>query len=120
MSKFMVIRGKVSAGCGQAGKSNTFSPALDKMLGYKIYPGTLNITVANLTTVRKDIAALKSVHKNLWRGELWFGKEMRYCWLLQWEGTKAKYLEIISPTNLRRSMRLNDGDKVELRLCISK
>lgn len=122
------LSGKVVAGMGegsyymgQAGYTKQFR----KELGFTPYPGTLDIKLErDSVELRETLARLPSKQaKGFETSERTFGpvkffparlKKSRVALILPFRSHHKDIVELVAPKNLRKTLRLNDGDPVQV------
>ena len=126
--KTLSIRGTVFSGSGEGTKFTEFSWAkkqITEKLGFKAYPGTLNLRITEDTYKLKALRNAKEIEilppKGFYRGK---------CFKAAIDGVKCaiiipeipnypeNMLEIVAPLNLRERFKLKDGDTVEVTIML--
>lgn len=131
-SEIVKISGQVISGLGEGRYYMTRTPYLkqiESLLGERPYPGTLNIRLEGSTA--EIIEALREMPSQIVKGfrtkSRTFGDVKYYPATV--EGLKAAVIipirghhrdvvEVISSKNLRKTLKLKDGDKVEIEVRI--
>jgi riboflavin kinase len=134
--KFMMIEGKLFSGLGEGAYYVTrdgYRKQFIKKLGFKPYPGTLNVKLVNTGDInaRKELEMLPAiVIDGFSDGARTFG--MAKCFptlinnkidgavlLIQRSHYNSSVLEVIAPVFIRDLLKLKDGDTVRLKIFMS-
>lgn len=113
----MLIRGKVVSGLGE-GKiyMKKYRKNLEKALGMKMYAGTMNIKTRKEYQFREHIL-VPPPKKNLFPVKCVkarINKKIKGAVVVPLKTKhKKNILEIIAPVNLRKALKLKDGDILE-------
>lgn len=121
----MTLRGRVSSG---GGRGNLFVnlPWAEKQfrnkLGFKPYPGTLNLQLTPGTDVKAlrntmkgiKIKAPEGFHEGRCFKALIMGKHFGAVVVPDVPGYPHDLLEILAPVNLRETLKLKDGVNIEV------
>jgi riboflavin kinase, archaea type len=128
----IVMKGKVSTGMGD-GKYyiglERYASEIEKIFGFRPYPGTLNIKLTDMTDIRqkeKLVACGGTEIHGFTEGSRVFGA-LR-CFKCNLSGKKCiitipershhafDILEIVSPVHLRKDLHVSDGDEVKIEI----
>jgi riboflavin kinase len=120
------IQGIVTSGLGEgAYYVKQYSERIEQLLGFKPYPGTLNIVIdhqPNLERyVKKHIPGFEDQDRSfgwldLFRVEVKHSGKTEECYLIQPERThRRNQIEFISRIDLRKKLSLNDGDTISIK-----
>ncbi|MEM1507288.1 MAG: DUF120 domain-containing protein [Candidatus Bathyarchaeia archaeon] len=128
--EYVIIRGFVSSGAGEGKKFSSlpwFRKQVEEILGFKPYPGTLNLTLTN-----EDSGVLRKLLINNCLGyrivpenNYFPGVLYRAIIASSFPGGVIRPLvpsyptnlvEVIAPICLRKTLKLRDGDKVEVKM----
>lgn len=133
--QLLEIRGVLFAGLGEAAyyvSMAGYRRQFVSKLGFRPFPGTLNLRL-NTTIdrkLKKDLASTKGIHiegfkdgKRTYGGAECFRallNEKMHCAVLVLERTiyDDSVLEIISPQNIRKSLRMKNGDSVDVKISL--
>jgi len=124
----MKIRGAVSSGKGIGKKFvqlEWVQKQFEEKLGFRCYPGTLNLTLADREIRKREklekFKGIKIIPKNgyceakCFRAKIENFEEIKVALILPLVSNYPKNLiEIISPYNLRERLNLKDGDYLGL------
>ncbi|RBQ23003.1 Riboflavin kinase [Candidatus Methanobinarius endosymbioticus] len=130
MMIIMEIEGKISTGYGKGAYflgQDFYKSKFNEKLGFTPYPGTLNITVPK--NYLDDIKNIKNSHANIIKPKEDFGGVKYIKAKLNDEIIGAiifpdktthyeNYLEFIAEENLRKKLKLKDGNKVNLKISV--
>ncbi|MEM3745752.1 MAG: DUF120 domain-containing protein [Candidatus Bathyarchaeia archaeon] len=128
-SEYVVIRGFVSSGVSEGKKFSSlpwFRKRVNEILGFEPYPGTLNLILADEDSrtfgklLTKGLGYRIVPESNYFPGVLYraviassfLGGVIRPLI----PGYPANLMEVIAPICLRETLRLKDGDGVEVKL----
>jgi riboflavin kinase, archaea type len=126
----ITLKGKIVTGIGD-GKYymglEKYSSCIEKNFGFRPYPGTLNVKLTDMSDIRqkeKIAASNGSEVPGFVEGNRVFGAlkcfgclvNGKKCALIIPERSHHSFdiLEIVSPLNLRRELKISDGDEVRL------
>jgi riboflavin kinase len=133
LSKHVVFTGTLVSGLGE-GKYYTAHPGYQRQfaerLGFSPYPGTLNIEIAGVERNKLRLLSGGGIHIEAFDAEgRTFGSVDCYpatvngiqaAIVLPKRSHYATVLELISPHNLRQTLKLNDGDTVEVTVPLTR
>ncbi|MHC1585940.1 MAG: DUF120 domain-containing protein [Candidatus Hecatellaceae archaeon] len=134
---YLTIEGKVFTGLGEGAyyvSKNGYRKQFIAKLGYKPYPGTLNLKLINPEHIalRKELENLPGIliegfHDGLRTyGSLKClpaiigGKEKGHVILIQRTHYDSSVVELIAPVNLRQALKLKDGSTVKVKVPLPK
>jgi len=113
----MKISGKVISGLGEGrAYMKKYKKNLEKALRMKLYPGTLNIATTKSYNFHKPIA-VPAPAKNLFPVKCVkakINKKIKGAIVMPIKTRHKNVIEIIAPVNLRKALKLKDGDMVEV------
>ncbi len=121
----MTLRGRVSSG-GGGGNLFVNLPWAEKQfknkLGFKPYPGTLNLQLSPGTDVKAlrntmkgiKIEAPEGFHEGRCFKAIIMGKQCGAVVVPDVSGYPNDLLEILAPVNLRETLKLKDGVNIEV------
>jgi riboflavin kinase len=127
----ILVEGKVFSGSGEGAKFVALpwvKKQITKKLGFKPYPGTLNIKLTrdckNLKNALKNAKPIEiSPRKNFCRGICFkaFLMDNVKCAVVIPEiaDYPEDVIEILAPINLREKFQLKDGDNVKVKILLS-
>lgn len=128
-NRIFMFSGKVVPGLGTGGaflKLKGYTESVQKLLGFKVYPGTLNVKIpAEQIDLRLSMRGLKPVEiPGFETGGKRYGKLSMYKAKIFGEPAGVVFpemshhgldvLEIISPDNMRERYKLKDGADIEI------
>jgi len=130
---FLTLKGRVFTGLGEGAyyvSKNGYRKQFLSKLGYKPYPGTLNLKLSSPEdfAVRKELETFPGIiiegfHNGVRTygslkciPALIGGREEGHVILIQRTHYNSSVLEIISPVNLRKALKLKDGSLVEVKI----
>lgn len=127
----IIIKGKVFSGKKDSGcylRLNWVKQQLLEKVGFIPYPGTLNLKLDNkyvkAKKLLKGFEGIAIVPKLGYCPGKCYRAKFRsafHCAVILPElvGYPEDVLELISPTNLREKFQLNDGDSIEIEVCLT-
>lgn len=118
-----ILMCRVCSGKGIAGQRlRSIEPLIASRLGFVPFPGTLNLQLENVvgfppSAVCFDLDKFVAGNKafRFYSADI-YGNEVLIARSFSCLAVSDNLLEIIAPVNLRRHLRINDGDAVELSL----
>lgn len=128
--EYVIIRGFVSSGVGEGKKFSSlpwFRKQVNEILGFKVYPGTLNLTLTD-----KDSRVFRKLLINNGLGYRIVPENNYFSGVLYRAivassfpggvirplipGYPTNLVEVIAPICLRKTLKLKDGDEVEVKI----
>ena len=128
MEKELVIRGKIISGAGEGAyftQIGWVQQQCDQKLGFKPYPGTLNLEISG-----EFIPAIESVDQK--NGIEFVSPDPKFCNAKVFQVSMGEIIgaiilpeekvrihpkniiEVIAPVNLKTALNLNDGDSLKI------
>ncbi len=133
--KVMIVRGSIFNGLGEGAyyvSLNGYKKQFISKLGFEPHPGTLNIRLNSAVDrkIRRDLGLGKGIHiegfsdgKRTYGGAECFravlnGKVKSAVLILERTSHDDSVLEVISPVNVRQTLKLKEGDEIETRIYV--
>ena len=131
--KVVILNGKIFSGLGEGAyyvSLNGYKKQFISKLGFEPHPGTLNIRLNSAVDrkIRRDLGLGRGIHiegfsdgKRTFGGAECFravlnGKTKAAVLILERTSHDDSVLEVISPVNVRQTLKLREGDEVETKV----
>ncbi len=134
----ITLKGKVISGCGEGEfYVNLYARCFEAVLGFKPYPGTLNIIldyesiklrkyvsklINSIIIKPPNFKGLKLYNVKCYPATLVKGLNYEDVYIVEPEATRYGWeiIEVISKVNLRKKLGLRDGDEVKIEINVSR